>query len=137
MSRLSQPRPLMLAICLSVTLFQVAPAVAEDAPPLRVSYGQCLDKTQGVTLEINNCIGTEFDFQDHRLNVAYKEVRKTLSQAQRATLRDEERIWIADRDKACAPPADGGTADMLGANECKLNRTAVRAAELEAQRNHP
>jgi uncharacterized protein YecT (DUF1311 family) len=114
------------------------PADAEKTPPLRSSYDQCLDETQGVTVAINNCIGSEYDFQDQRLNTAYKALRQSLSEdQQRRALRDQERAWIADRDKACAAPADGGTADMLGANECRLNRTALRAAELEAQLAHP
>lgn len=110
---------------------------ASSKTPLRPSYDQCLDAAQGVTIALNNCIGLEYDFQDKRLNTAYKALRQSLSVAQRSTLRDQERAWIADRDKACAPPADGGTADMLGANECRLDRTAQRAAELEAQRNRP
>jgi uncharacterized protein YecT (DUF1311 family) len=104
---------------------------------LRPSYDQCLETSQGVTLALNNCIGSEYDFQDKRLNTAYKALRQSMPEAQRVALRDQERAWIADRDKACAPPTDGGTADMLGANECRLNRTAERAAELEAQIKHP
>jgi uncharacterized protein YecT (DUF1311 family) len=100
---------------------------------LRPDYFQCLKASQGVTLAVNSCIGVEYDFQDKRLNLAYKKVRQAMPEARRLTLRDEERAWIADRDKACAPPAGGGTADMLGANECRLDRTANRAAELELQ----
>jgi uncharacterized protein YecT (DUF1311 family) len=100
---------------------------------LRPSYGQCLDAAQGLTIALNNCIGSEYDFQDKRLNTAYKALRQSLSNAQRSTLRDQELAWITSRDKACAPPADGGTADMLSTNECRLGRTAQRAAELEVQ----
>jgi uncharacterized protein YecT (DUF1311 family) len=113
-------------------------AVGDDKPPpVRASYDQCLDKSEGVTIAINNCIGTEYDFQDARLNTAYKALRATMSAEQRNALRDEERAWISDRDKTCAPPADGGTADMLGANECRMTRTAFRAAELEERRTQP
>lgn len=106
-------------------------------PALRPSYDRCLEASGGVTIAVNNCIGNEYDFQDERLNAAYKALRATMTDVQRKSLRDDERAWIADRDKGCAPPADGGTANMLGANECRMNRTADRAAELEAQRNHP
>ena len=112
-------------------------AGAQKTPPLRPSYDQCLDQTQGVTVAINNCIGSEYDFQDQRLNSAYKALRQSLSEDQRRALRDQERVWIADRDKACAAPPDSGTAAMLSTNECRLNRTALRAAELEAQLIHP
>jgi uncharacterized protein YecT (DUF1311 family) len=109
----------------------------KEAPSLRPSYNRCLDQAQGVTLSLNNCIGTEFDFQDRRLNTAYTSLRESLPDAGRRALRDQERAWIADRDKACTPPADSGTAAMLGANECRLDRTALRAAELEARRTRP
>lgn len=105
----------------------------DEASPLRPGYDRCLEKTRGVTVEMNSCIGIEFDFQDQRLNAAYKALRQSLSEAERIKLRDEEREWIKEKNTSCAPPADGGTADMLGANECRLTRTAVRAAELEAR----
>ncbi|MDF4024020.1 lysozyme inhibitor LprI family protein [Luteibacter sp. PPL201] len=126
-----------LALGTVAATVSASPVDTKEAPPLRPGYDRCLAQAQGVTLSLNNCIGTEFDFQDRRLNTAYKSLRESLSDAGRRALRDQERAWIADRDKACAPPADGGTAAMLGANECRLNRTALRAAELEAQRIHP
>jgi uncharacterized protein YecT (DUF1311 family) len=128
---------LALAFCVTVSPAWALPADADKAPPLRPSYDKCLEASQGVTLALNNCIGSEYDFQDTRLNTAYKALRQSIAETQRVALRDQERAWIADRDKACAPPTDGGTADMLGANECRLNRTAERAAELEAQLQHP
>lgn len=126
-----------LAFGVAVSPAWALPADADKAPPLRPSYDQCLEASQGVTLALNNCIGSEYDFQDKRLNTAYKALRQSIAETQRMALREQERAWIADRDKACAPPTDGGTADMLGANECRLNRTAERAAELEAQIKHP
>ena len=125
------------AAVLAACPLPVSAAGHDKDPSLRPSYDQCLDESEGVTFAINNCIGTEYDFQDGRLNTAYKALRATMSDAQRKVLRDEERAWIADRDKACAPPSDGGTAHMLGANECRLNRTASRAAELEEQLTRP
>lgn len=113
------------------------PAPVDGAPPLRHGYDRCLDKTRGVTVEMNSCIGIEFDFQDQRLNTAYKALRQSLPESDRTKLRDEERKWIDEKNTSCAPPADGGTADMLVANECRLTRTAVRAAELEARAVHP
>jgi uncharacterized protein YecT (DUF1311 family) len=110
-----------------------SPSTPDKEPPVRPSYDQCLSKAGGVTISVNNCIGEEFDFQDKRLNAAYKALRNSLTDAQRLELRDQERAWIAERDKSCAPPKDGGTADMLVANECQLSRTALRAKELEVR----
>ena len=49
-----------------------------------------------------------------RSNTAHMALRQSIAETQRMALRDQERAWIADRDKACAPPTDGGTADLKG-----------------------
>lgn len=129
--------PFALVLGAVVSPIWALAADADKAPPLRPSYHQCLKATQGVTLAVNNCIGSEYDFQDERLNRAYKALRQSLPEDQRAALRDQERAWISNRDNACGPPANGGTADMLDSNECRLDRTTERATELEAQLNRP
>lgn len=105
----------------------------DDAKPFRPAYYACVKASGGVTAALNDCIGTEHDFQDKRLNAAYQKLRKSMADAQRTALRDEERAWIASRDKACAPDQDGGTGAMLDSNQCDLRETAQRAAALEAR----
>ena len=104
-----------------------------SSKPLRPTYYSCVKASRGVTLALNDCIGTEHDFQDKRLNAAYGRLRTSLSAAQRATLRDEERTWIEQRDKTCTSDGSGGTASMLDSNQCQLDQTAARAAVLEAR----
>ncbi|UPG88183.1 lysozyme inhibitor LprI family protein [Luteibacter aegosomaticola] len=106
-------------------------SVAEK--PLRPAYYTCVKAAHGVTLALNDCIGSEHNFQDKRLNSAYQHLRTSLNSDQRTALRDEERAWIAQRDKACAPDEDGGTASLLDANQCQLDQTAARAAVLEGR----
>jgi uncharacterized protein YecT (DUF1311 family) len=101
--------------------------------PLRPAYNACVKASRGVTLALNSCIGIEHDFQDKRLNTAYQRLRTSLSESQRMTLRNEERAWIAQRDKTCAPDGSGGTASLLDTNQCHLDQTAARAAVLEAR----
>lgn len=100
---------------------------------LRPSYYTCIKASNGVTSALNDCIGAEHDFQDKRLNTAYRLLGKTLPRGERNALRDEERAWIAQRDKSCAPDIDGGTANLLDANQCQLDETAARASALEAR----
>jgi uncharacterized protein YecT (DUF1311 family) len=100
---------------------------------LRPTYYTCVKASRGVTLALNDCIGTEHDFQDKRLNAAYQRLRTSLPTEQRTTLRDEERAWIGQRDKTCAPDGSGGTASLLDSNQCQLDQTAARAAVLEAR----
>ena len=89
----------VLALGVAVSPTWALPADADKAPPLRPSYDKCLEASQGVTLALNNCIGSEYDFQDKRLNTAYKALRQSMTETQRVALRDQERAWIADRDK--------------------------------------
>lgn len=107
-------------------------ASAADTP-LQPSYYTCVKAARGVTLALNDCIGNEHDYQDKRLNAAYQRLRKRLGPDQRTALRDEERAWIAQRDKTCAPDEGGGTASLLDTNQCQLDQTAARAAVLEGR----
>lgn len=111
----------------------IAETPAEGAKPFRPAYYACVKASGGVTVALNDCIGNEHAYQDKRLNTAYQSLRKTLPDTQRTSLRDEERSWIATRDKTCAPDQDGGTGAMLDSNQCDLKETALRAAALEAR----
>ena len=122
---------------LGLIAFAMSAAHAQDADasatPLRPTYYTCVKASGGVTLALNNCIGTEYDFQDKRLNIVYQRLRSSLSAEQRTTLRDDERAWMAKRDTTCKPDSNGGTASMLDSNQCRLDQTAARAAALEAR----
>ena len=87
--------------------------------------------SDGITAAMNDGIGTEFDYQDARLNKVYGALRAALDPAQKSALRSEELKWIALRDASCAPAKDGGTAAILDGNACRVDRTAERAAVLE------
>jgi uncharacterized protein YecT (DUF1311 family) len=106
----------------------------EGAKRFRASYYVCVDKAEGVTAALNDCIGAEYDFQDRRLNAAYQALRKGMDDAAKNVLRDDERAWIASRDKSCAAAEDGGTAALLDSNQCELKETAERATELESRK---
>ncbi|MBK1840653.1 DUF1311 domain-containing protein [Azospirillum sp. YIM B02556] len=92
--------------------------------PRRPSYQACLGASDGVTAAMNDGIGTEFDYQDARLNKVYGALRAALDPAQKSALRREELKWIASRDAACAPAKDVGTAARLDGNACRVDRTA-------------
>ncbi|MEW5834292.1 MAG: lysozyme inhibitor LprI family protein [Pseudomonadota bacterium] len=130
----------LCAVCITGVLAIVNAADGQDAaanaPTLRPSFQACVEASKGVTLALNNCIGAEHAFQDKRLNAAYQQLRKSLPKSERVRLRDEERAWITQRDKECAPQADSGTAGVLDANQCQLDETAARAAVLEVRMGH-
>ena len=112
--------------CMSQTLH------AKDTD-LRKQYTDCLDKANGVTSEMLNCIGTETKYQDDRLNKAYKALMPLLSEARKKELQEAQRLWIKYRDANShfyADP-DGGTMAVVFSNDTFLTMTAERASELE------
>ncbi|MFC4763898.1 lysozyme inhibitor LprI family protein [Dyella koreensis] len=78
--------------------------------------------------ETGNAIAHDYDLQDARLNAAYRKLVGSLDVAQRKALRDEERQWIAARDKVCGKGAVPGGAVK---NACAVAKTSERADELE------
>jgi uncharacterized protein YecT (DUF1311 family) len=67
-----------------------------------------------------------YDAADVRLNAAYKKLSRSLDDAGRKDLRDEERQWLVGRDTSCRVSA--GT---VVKNECTTTQTSFRADELE------
>jgi uncharacterized protein YecT (DUF1311 family) len=100
---------------------------------IRTSYSTCLKAAGGVTPDMQDCIGTEYDYQDNRLNRVYKALMARLSKTEQAKLCAEERKWIAHRDAYCALPPDAGQGQRLESNGCTMEQTAKRAAILEAR----
>jgi uncharacterized protein YecT (DUF1311 family) len=97
----------------------------------RASYAVCLKAAAGVTPDMKQCMGTEYAYQDKRLNVAYRALMVTLGKDQRAKLRSEERAWIAYRDSHCALDPNGGQAAELDAYDCSVQETSRQASALE------
>lgn len=108
-------------------------AAYREAIKLRPSLDTCMKKAEGTTPGIRDCLSSEHAYQDKRLNVAYKKLMSSLSQDQRTTLRDEERQWIAFRDKFCAMDPNPGQGQELDSAECLVDQTADRATVLEAR----
>jgi len=104
-----------------------------DSDGIRASYSGCLKVADGVTPDMQDCIGNEYAYQDKRLNQAYKALMARLGKDEQAKLRDEERKWIAHRDADCAPPPDAGQGQRLDSNDCAMEETAKRATVLEAR----
>ena len=97
------------------------------------AYAECLEKSGGVTVAMQDCMSEEFEGQDRKLNTAYKTLMGSVSGKSRVQLRDAQRRWIAFRDANCNFYYDpqGGLAARLAAHECMVTLTADRAHELE------
>lgn len=98
----------------------------------RDSYNECADTSTGVTGEILDCIAEEFEYQDARLNAIYRNLHDKLPEAQKIRLRDEQRRWLYEKDEGCKWDASTeGQGQLIDAKSCELNKTVVRAGELE------
>jgi len=101
-------------------------------PQYSREYAKCMDKTNGVTFDMIECINAETKRQDARLNQNYKALMAAQTGKQRNALLAAQRAWIAFRDANCDfyYDPDGGTAARLAAYSCHLHMTASRADEL-------
>ena len=110
-----------------------------NTPPLAAADGEmtqeyltCMDKSNGNTAEMTDCISAETARQDARLNENYKRLMSKLSAKRKNTLQTAQRAWVKFRDANCSFYFDpeGGTAALLDGRDCFLQATANRAKEL-------
>jgi uncharacterized protein YecT (DUF1311 family) len=97
-------------------------------------YATCMDKSDGVTMGMIECITAEHQRQDGRLNKIYKAVMAELPPPRKKQLQTAQRAWLNYRDANCAfyDDPDGGTLARVNANDCMMTTTAERARELES-----
>jgi len=112
-------------------LLSTSPLAAADNE-MSQEYGACMDRSKGVTSEMLDCMSAEFTRQDGRPNENYKTLMAKLSAKRKEALLEAQRAWLKFRDANCNFYYDpeGGSAAHLAGNECVLNATADRAAEL-------
>jgi len=106
-------RFLMAAIAIAV------PSVAASAPrpgsshpkvSLSAEGNRCLatgEAAQGNISAMEECISAEYDKQDARLNVVYKQAMARLTASQKSDLRKSERQWLLNlpaKVKRCTYP---------------------------------
>jgi uncharacterized protein YecT (DUF1311 family) len=119
-------------ILIAFGLLLSAPALAAADSEMSQEYLECIDRSNGVTSEMLECIGAELTRQDARLNENYKRLMSKLSAKRKEGLLEAQRAWIKFRDANCSFYYDpeGGSAAHLAGNGCSLNSTADRATEL-------
>lgn len=125
-------KPLLLQITLAFAAAMPLVASAQDSH-LSKKFDACMDKSGGVTMDMIDCIGAEFERQDVRLNKAYKSLMTNLTPERKKQLQEAQRAWIKFRDLNCNfyHDPDGGSIARVNANSCMMRMTADRAKELE------
>jgi uncharacterized protein YecT (DUF1311 family) len=122
-----------LIAAISLALLLGARLAASADREMTKEHSACLEKANGVTAEMINCMLAETILQDARLNENYKKLLSKLATERKTALIEAQRAWIKFRDANCgfyANPEGGSTARMA-ASECILNATADRAKELQ------
>jgi len=99
-------------------------SVASEYSP---SYTECMDASDGITVNMLNCNAAEMAQQDARLNHFYNVVRLS------AQLLAAQRAWISFRDNDCGllGMLTGGTMDALNGSSCFLEKTRARADDMQ------
>ncbi|NCC04429.1 MAG: DUF1311 domain-containing protein [Proteobacteria bacterium] len=120
----------LLTFC--IFFITVIPVYCEEI--YSIHYDQCMDSSGGVTYEMQECMNSEFQYQDSKLNEVYKKLMNSLSDDRKKQLRDAQRLWIAYTEKNCDfyDEPDGGSLERLSAISCILSSTANRVRELES-----
>ncbi|MCX7512787.1 lysozyme inhibitor LprI family protein [Frateuria hangzhouensis] len=105
---------------------------ATNQPGIRASYGACIGASGGVTAAMLDCMGDELDYQNLRLNNAYRSLMAQSDDPRQEQLRTAERKWILLRDARCRPAPDSGTAADVSSTSCYVEETARQASKLES-----
>jgi uncharacterized protein YecT (DUF1311 family) len=124
-------------VVVGLALFLSSPPVAAADREMTQEYSTCIAQSNGVTVEMINCILAETGRQDARLNENYRRLLSKQRTERKNTLIEAQRAWIKFRDANCGFYGDpeGGSAARMAANECFLNATADRAKELQLLTN--
>ncbi len=128
----------ILLSCAASVFLLVLPAIADDDLYSK-QFGLCVDKTNGGTFAIIDCIQQELARQDKKLNANYKKamalIGEQLGKAGQDSLRQAQRAWLKWRDQ------DNGVYGLfydsygqmarINANDDYLEKTARRVRDLE------
>jgi uncharacterized protein YecT (DUF1311 family) len=106
---------------------------------LTTQFSKCMESSNGVTINMLECIDAEAKRQDLRINKAYKIAMDQLSPERKKQLQQAQRAWITYRDANCQFyfDPDGGSLARVSANDCFMSATATRSQELEAMSGSP
>lgn len=80
-----------------------------------------------------DCIAIQYKAADSDLNATYKQLMATLPDAAKATLKEEQRGWVKQKEAKCAAAAkefEGGTMEQVTRDDCELGMTKDRATYL-------
>lgn len=125
-------------LLLALTLVCMSQFAAAQDIGLTKQFSVCMDKSNGVTSSMIDCLEAESKRQGTRLNKAYKELMDQVSPQRKKQLQVAQDAWVNYRDENCDfyEDPEGGTMALVSANDCFMSATAARAKELETLAGH-
>jgi len=133
-------KKLTIAVSLATTVLlaaicNAAPAKT-DTDTIDAAYSACIDKSGGVTIDMNNCSGTAISKMDKRLNQLYKTLMGKLPKAKQDLLKNSQKKWLAwrtaEQDLSYAlDPNEGGSLQTVSANGFAYDILKRRVREFE------
>ena len=117
-------------LAIALTAISLSVSAADDG--YSATYTRCMDASGGVTMNMLDCMGSETEQHDARLDQNYKAAMQALNKGQQNQLRDAQRLWIKFRDADCAllGSLTGGSIDRINSASCFLDMTKQRADDL-------
>ena len=117
-------------LAIALTAISLSVSAADDG--YSATYTRCMDASGGVTMNMLDCMGSETEQHDARLNQNYKAAMQALDKGQQNQLRDAQRLWIKFRDADCAllGSLTGGSIDRINSASCFLDMTKQRADDI-------
>lgn len=88
------------------------------------------------TIDLNNCTSKNLDYEDDKLNSAYKTLRGLLDRSEKTSLKQAQLAWIDFRDKSCdftSRELVGGSMHAIEYTSCLTNYTYQRRIELQEE----
>ncbi|GAA2857718.1 uncharacterized protein YecT (DUF1311 family) [Aminobacter niigataensis] len=101
------------------------------------AFAEECDRNDQTQTGMNICAGSDFAASDAKLNAAYGDIMKRLSESAHARklLQDSQRSWIAFRDAECkfaSSGVEGGSIYPMMQAGCLQGLTDARVAQLGA-----
>jgi uncharacterized protein YecT (DUF1311 family) len=66
------------------------------------TYSDCMDKSEGVTVNMLDCSADELRRHDTLFNESYRKLMASAAPPQREELKEAQRAWIKYRDTSCS-----------------------------------
>jgi uncharacterized protein YecT (DUF1311 family) len=104
-----------------------------EAQHMNAAGAPC-QKTNGVTIALDNCFARTYRAADDQLNQLYKQIRQVLTSDEQQQLLATQRLWLKLRDATCNAESNlykGGDAESPAYSACLEEETRQRIGDLK------